>query len=162
MTQYIRFTKTTKKDVTVGKFYEVKTVGSDGGYYFDDDADEQRYVRRRGKLNYFEVFSEADFPINDMSEDEVDDVLTAIERLQEQGQSFDMDEDYQPEAGTVRIEFDDGDVRYFHDVDVFNIEERTGITMVTLGYSSVAMKSFIPLADVRLIQLTGMFDGGDI
>lgn len=238
MTQYIRFTKTTKKDVTVGKFYEVKTVGPDGGYYFDDDAGDERYVRRRGKLNYFEVFSEADFPINDMSEDEVDDVLTAIERLQEQGQSFDMDdgddedvelryvvfsdtdkddvtlgkpyvivkediggyvfyddvddmryaakqdgdntfeivgEDGEPwldayerscrEAanepdGVVCIDYIDGYVAHFHDVDVFNIEERAGITLVVIK-DVEGGKTLIPFDRVRKVRLLEMTDGGD-
>ena len=245
MTQYIRFTKTTKKDITVGKFYEVKTVGPDGGYYFDDDAGDERYVRRRGKLNYFEVFSEADFPINDMSEDEVDDVLTAIERLQEQGQSFDMDDEEgeelryivfsdtdkddvtlgkpyiitksdiggyvfyddaddmryaanndagsafeivdengdpwldayersvkeaeafiaanspQPDPdGVVCIDFIDGYVAHFHDVDSFDIEERVGITLVIIT-DVEGGKTLIPFDRVRKMRLLHLHDGVD-
>lgn len=241
MAQYIRFTKTTKKDVTVGKFYEVKNLDTGNGYYFDDDAGEQRYVRRRGKLNYFEVFNEADFPVNDMSEDEVDDVLTAIERLQEQGQSFDMDDDdeevqyivfretacgditvgkayevkwrtasnggftyhfdddagdaYYVSEGNVRcnedfevmvgfdsigeaegcsgltepseyqdgvvcIDFIDGYVAHFHDVDSFDIEERVGITLVIIT-DVEGGKTLIPFDRVRKMRLLHLHDGAD-
>lgn len=97
MAQYIRFTKTTKKDVTVGKFYEVKNTEDSDGYYFDDDAGDQRYVRRRGKLNYFEVFNEADFPVSEVSDDELDDAVSAIEQVQE------------PEDETRYIVFSDTD-----------------------------------------------------
>ena len=135
MTQYIRFTKTNKQDVTVGKLYEVKDVPFDG-YYFDDDAGDERYVCRSGKLNSFEVLTEQQAS----DQRKIDAFLEACDGLEDE-----------PD-GVVCIDFIDGYVAHFHDVDVFNIEERVGIALVVIT-DVEGGKTLIPFDRVRKIRL---------
>lgn len=134
MAQMIRFTKTTKKYVTVGKFYDVKNQDTGNGYYFDDDAGDPRYVRRSGKVNEFEVY-------DDIEANETDS------------------HDEQPD-GVVCIDFMDGYVAHFHDVDRFDVEERAGTTMVVID-DVEGGRTLIPFDRVRKVRLLHMSDVGN-
>lgn len=140
MTQYILFSKTNKKDVTVGKLYEVKDVPFNG-YYFDDDAGDERYVHHSGKVNAFEVLTEQEAD----DQRRLDAFMAACDELEDE-----------PD-GVVCIDYIDGYVAHFHDVDVFNIEERVGITLVVIT-DVEGGKTLIPFDRVRKIRLLHLSD----
>jgi len=158
MTQYIRFKKTNKEDVTVGKLYMIDT-DDDGTHHFEDDDGCLRSVKRNGKINKFaivdvdDVFAEAynsTFEADDeapcLSADDEDEIGEPM--------CLDTESGYNDSPFVTFYTLDDDDFT-FHDVTRVDIEERGGamIAVVKLINDDVRI---VPMSNVRHMYMSGM------
>jgi hypothetical protein len=160
MTQYIRFKKTNKEDVTVGKLYLIDT-DDDGTHHFEDDDGCLRSVKRNGKINKFAVVDVDDVFAEAYNSTFDEDAYAAFVEAGEDDEDeigepmrLDTESGYNDSAFVTFYTLDDDDFT-FHDITRVDIEERGGamIAVVRLINDDIRL---VPMANVRHMYMSGM------
>lgn len=152
MTQYIRFKKTNKEDVTVGKLYMIDT-DDDGTHHFEDDDGCLRSVKRNGKINKFAIVDVDDVFAEAYNSTFDEDAYAAFVEAGEDDEDCDVAK-RASEAFVVFYTLDDDDFT-FHDITRVDIEER-GQTCIAVVFLSNGGRRLVPMANVRHMYMHGL------
>lgn len=152
MTQYIRFKRTNKEDVTVGKLYLIDT-DDDGTHHFEDDDGCLRSVKRNGKINKFAIVDVDDVFAEAYNSTFDEDAYAAFVEAGEDDEDCDVVK-RASEAFVTFYTLDDDDFT-FHDVTRVDIEER-GSACIALVVLSNGGRRIVPMSNVRHMYMHGL------